>query len=107
MDQTTRSTDPDDYQHVPRPVAAMPKEFADGYVIAPHSHARAQLLYAASGTMRVITADGTWMVPTLRGLWIPAATTHEIRMCGPVSMRTLYIDPAAAPWAARRCQVVQ
>jgi AraC-like DNA-binding protein len=107
MDQAARSTDPEDYQRVPRPIGAMPKEFADGHVITPHSHERAQLLYAASGTMRVTTQDGTWMVPTLRGLWIPAAVTHEIRMCGPVSMRTLYIDPAAAPWAAARCEVIE
>src|ERR1043165_6946223 len=111
MDQATRSTNADDYQHVPRPIAAMPKEFADGHVIAPHAHARAQLLYAASGTMRVIaqeaTSHATWMVPTLRALWIPAAVTHEIRMCGPVSMRTLYIEPEAAPWADDRCAVIE
>lgn len=107
MDQAARSTNADDYQHVPRPIGAMPKEFADGHVIAPHSHARAQLLYAASGTMRVTTDDGTWMVPTLRGLWVPASVTHEIRMCGPVSMRTLYIEPAAVPWGARRCEVIE
>jgi len=103
----TRSTNADDYQHVPRPIAAMPKEFADGHVIAPHRHARAQLLYAAAGVMRVTTADGTWVVPPLRALWIPASTEHEIRMSGAVSMRTLYIEPDAAPWMAPRCEVVE
>ena len=39
-----RSTDPADYQRVPRAVAAMPKDFADGFEIAPHSHERAQLI---------------------------------------------------------------
>ena len=102
-----KSIDPRDYQRVPRPVAAMPKEFADGFVIAPHRHERAQLLYASTGTMRVLTDDGSWIVPPLRGLWIPAATEHEIRMCGAVAMRTLYIEPAVAPWQPRACQVIE
>jgi AraC-like DNA-binding protein len=85
----------------------MPKEFPDGFVIAPHGHERAQLLYAVSGTMRVTTSDGSWVVPPLRALWIPAAMRHEIRMCGAVAMRTLYIDPAAAPWSARDCAVIE
>ena len=44
-----RSTDPADYQRVPRPVAAMAKDFAAGHHIAPHSHERAQLIFAAPG----------------------------------------------------------
>jgi AraC-like DNA-binding protein len=102
-----KSIDPGDYQRVPSPVGAMPKEFPDGFVIAPHRHERAQLLYASAGTMRVITADGTWVVPPLRALWIPAATEHEIRMCGDVAMRTLYVAPAAAPWLLPRCTVIE
>ena len=102
-----KSTDPQDYQRVPRPVAAMPKEFPDGFVIAPHRHERAQLLYATAGTMRVVAAAGGWVVPPLRALWIPAALVHEIRMCGAVSMRTLYIDPGAAPFLPRVCAVIE
>ncbi len=103
----TKSIDPLDYQRVPRPVGAMPKEFPDGFVIAPHRHERAQLLYASAGTMRAITADGSWVVPPLRALWIPAATEHEIRMCGAVAMRTLYVAPTGAPWLPARCSVIE
>ena len=102
-----KSIDPRDYQRVPGPVGAMPKEFPDGFVIAPHRHERAQLLYARVGTMRVVTDDGTWVVPPLRALWIPAATEHEIRMCGAVAMRTLYVAPTAAPWLPARCTVIE
>ena len=56
-----RSTDPADYQNVPRAVAAMPKDFPDGFEIAPHSHERAQLIYATAGTMRVATSDVMWI----------------------------------------------
>ena len=102
-----KSVNAEDYQRVPSPVGAMPKEFPDGFVIAPHRHERAQLLYAAAGTMRVSTAEGAWLVPPLRALWIPAATEHAIRMCGDVAMRTLYVAPAAAPWLPATCTVIE
>ena len=84
-----RSTDPADYQKVPRAVAAMPKDFRTGHVIAPHRHERAQLIHATSGTMRVSTGDGVWVVPPQRALWMPAGVRHGIVMLGDVTMRTL------------------
>lgn len=92
-----RSTDPNDYQRVPRPVAAMAKDFADGHHIAPHSHERAQLIFAAEGAMLVSTREGTWAVPPQRAVWMPAGVTHEIRMAGAVAMRTLYVRGDASP----------
>ena len=50
-----RSTNADDYQKVPRPIAAMSKVFTDGHEIAPHHHPRDQLLYSVTGLMRVRT----------------------------------------------------
>jgi AraC-like DNA-binding protein len=102
-----RSTDPRTYQHSPHRVAAMAKDFSAGHVIPAHSHARAQLVHAVAGVMRVTTEDGTWVVPTNRALWIPAGAVHAIRMYGPVAMRTLYIDPAAALSLPARCGVVE
>src|SRR5579862_1763481 len=102
-----RSTDRDDYQRVPRPVAAMAKDFPSGFVIAPHSHPRAQLIYAADGVMRVISPVGAWVVPPLRAVWLPSGIEHEVRMSGPVAMRTLYIEPEAAPAALSECAVIE
>ena len=96
LPRAPRSLDPDDYQRVSRPVAAMAKDFADGHVIAPHGHRRAQLIYASGGTMGIATAGGIWTVPPQRALWMPAGIVHEIRMWGAVSMRTLYVEPATA-----------
>ena len=84
-----RSTDPADYQSVPRAIAAMPKDFGAGFEIAPHSHERAQLIYATAGTMRVSTDDGVWVVPPQRALWMPPGIRHSIVMSGDVTMRTL------------------
>jgi AraC-like DNA-binding protein len=102
-----RSTNRDDYQRVPRPVAAMAKDFPSGFAIAPHSHPRAQLIYAADGVMRVISPLGAWVVPPLRAVWIPAGVEHEVRMSGAVAMRTLYIAPRAAPSELGSCAVIE
>jgi len=86
---TQRSTDPQDFQAVPRPLAAMSKDFPDGFSIAPHSHERDQLLYSLSGTMRVYTGREAWIVPPDRAVYIPAEVTHAIDISGKVAMRTV------------------
>ena len=101
-----RSTNPADYQRVPRAVAAMPKDFASGFEIAPHRHERAQLIYATIGTMRVSTGDGVWVVPPLRALWMPSGVRHSIVMSGNVTMRTLYLRADAAEGMPRTCHVL-
>jgi AraC-like DNA-binding protein len=85
----------------------MAKDFPSGFVIAPHSHPRAQLIYAADGVMRVISPLGAWVVPPLRAVWIPAGIEHEVRMSGAVAMRTLYVHPGAAPPALTTCAVIE
>ncbi len=92
-----RSTDPRDYQRVARPFAAMAKNFADGFEIAPHSHQRDQLIYAVSGLMRVRTEREAWIVPPDRAVYVPGGTTHSLSMRSDVEMRTLYIARSAAP----------
>ncbi len=102
-DRPRRSTDANDYQAVPRPLAAMSKSFQDGFEIEPHHHARDQLVYAVTGVMRVRTATEAWIVPPDRAVYLPAHTVHSISIHGQVEMRTLYIvrdahdDLPAAP----------
>jgi AraC-like DNA-binding protein len=104
--QAPRSTNPADYQHVPRAVVAMPKDFAPGFEIAPHTHKRSQLIYATAGTMRISTDDGVWIVPPQRALWMPGGVRHGIVMLGAVTMRTLYLWPNAASFMPSSCHVV-
>jgi AraC-like DNA-binding protein len=101
-----KSTDRDDYQRTPRPFAGMAKDFPDGFCIAPHSHPRAQLTWAASGVMTVTAARGSWVVPPNRALWIPARTRHAIHMSGAVAMRAIYVDPGVAGAAGGECKVI-
>jgi len=102
-----RSTNPLDYQAVPRPVAAMPKPFRHGEEIPPHRHRRAQVIYAATGVMRVATEAGAFVVPPQRALWVPAGVEHSLRMQGDVAMRTLYVEPGAAKRMPGDCVVLQ
>ncbi len=101
-----KSTNREDYQHTPRPLAGMAKDFPDGFRIEPHRHPRAQLTWAVSGVMTVTAARGTWVVPPNRALWIPAGTEHTIRMSGAVAMRALFIDPRVAGAVASSCKVI-
>src|SRR5262249_7127170 len=91
-----RSTDPADYQRGPRPVAAMAKDFPDGYHNHPHQHEGAQLLCAAHVATLGATSAGGGAVPPRRAVGMPAGLVHEIRMIGAVAMRTLYIREDAA-----------
>ncbi|MFJ3789410.1 AraC family transcriptional regulator [Kitasatospora sp. NPDC090091] len=92
-----KSEDREDYQHVPRPVAAMARDLPDGHHIPPHHHRRAQLIYGTSGAVTVVTDRGIWVVPATRAVWVPAGVTHAMTCTGAVRMRTLYVEPSAAP----------
>src|SRR5258708_12619599 len=108
MSQTSqKSTNPADYQRVPRAVAAMPKDFPQDFVIEPHSHERAQLIFAKAGTMRVVTGPAMWIVPPQRALWMPAGVVHGIEMLDRVAMRTLYLRDDAANTMPASCRVLQ
>jgi AraC-like DNA-binding protein/quercetin dioxygenase-like cupin family protein len=91
---------------IPRAVVAMAKDFPNGHLIPFHRHARSQLLYASSGVMTVTTANGIWVVPSLRAVWIPALVEHQISCSGRLSMRTLYIKPEVTPNFPQQCCVV-
>jgi hypothetical protein len=55
----------------------------------------------------LVTAAGTWVMPPQRGMWIPPATEHQVRMVGTVSMQSLYVEPDAVPGLPNHCQVVE
>lgn len=102
-----RTGNSEDYQQAPRPVVAMAKDYPDGFVIAPHSHPRGQLLYAITGLMRVMTETTGWIVPPFRAVWIPPGIRHQVSMKGPVQMRTLYLTPGTSAEIPKECTVIE
>ncbi len=94
------------YDRSPMPVTAMAADYQSGHITARHRHPHAQLVHAVRGVMVVATAEGQWIVPPTRGMWVPGGTEHWIRMVGNVGMRTAYIRPDAAPGLPARCTVL-
>jgi len=87
-------------------ITSLTRDYPPGHVIPFHFHDRDQLVYASRGVMTVRTADGVWVVPTRRAVWIPALVPHTISMSGIVAMRTLYLKPRLAKTLPRSCCVV-
>ncbi|MEX0899744.1 MAG: helix-turn-helix transcriptional regulator [Gammaproteobacteria bacterium] len=104
---TGRSTRGIDYQDVPRPVAALADEYPDGYYDPPHSHRRAQLVYASAGVMSVTTPTVSVVVPPQRAVWVPPGMVHDARCRGAVSVRTLYVDASARDGSPTTCRVLE
>lgn len=95
----------EDLAWVPRPVVALADEYPAHFVDPRHRHERAQLLYAASGVMSVVTDGASFVIPPQRAIWMPAGVFHEVTCRSPVSVRTLYVD--AAGDLPRECRVIE
>jgi len=88
------------------PVFGLSDEYPAGFVDPVHAHDRIQVLYACSGVMSVVTPTTSFVVPPQRALWLPAGMLHEVSCRGPVSLRTLYVDPARYS-RAPECRVIE
>jgi len=93
-------------QQVPRPVVGWAIDYPDGYVIPPHSHPRAQLVYAAAGVMTVRTDQGLWVIPPQRAVWMPAGVEHQVHASGTLAMRTVYVEAGGERRYPGTCRVL-
>ena len=87
-------------------VASVSADLPDGHAIPQHFHPEDQLIFASQGVMTLRTDQGTWVVPPMRAVWIPAETPHSVTMSGPVSMRTLYFLPGLVKRFPQKCFVM-
>src|SRR5262245_26335698 len=74
-------------------IATFAHEYPRGSRVALHAHGSDQLIYASRAVMELGSGRNLWLIPPHFGLWIPARTSHHIRMSESVSMRTLYLRP--------------
>ena len=81
--------------------------FYGGHHIEPHIHPWGQLIYAATGTMRIRAGGLLWLVPPARALWAPARAEHEIWARGDFAMRTLYLEPHLAADLPADCRALE
>ena len=74
-------------------VRTLSLRFSPSHLIDWHSHSWSQLLYASEGVITVETKQACWIVPTNRGVWVPAGQEHSVKMHGRVYLQTVYIEP--------------
>ena len=100
-----------------RPVRAKCRWLEADTQVKPHRHPWGQLAISTTGTIRLTVAQGTYIVPPSRALWIPPGVEHAVTMVEDADLRTLYFHqppgrcgPAVAraqeePW--RQCRVLE
>ncbi|MCF4166092.1 helix-turn-helix transcriptional regulator [Zavarzinia compransoris] len=99
--------DPDE---LPRSVVTFGFASADfrGVELAPHRHAKGQIILVQQGALRCEVEGGLWSVPPRSALWIPGGALHAIRIEGPLEGYNAFVDPtvnAALPDACRAVSV--
>jgi AraC-like DNA-binding protein len=87
-------------------ISTLAYEYPRDFHVPGHSHGSDQLIYAIGGVMRISAGEGGWLIPPHFAVWIPARTTHSIKMVGTVSMRTLYMRRGVATEMPRICTVL-
>ncbi len=76
------------------------------HVIASHAHDWHQLIYASEGVMWVHTAQGDWVVPPNRAVWVPAGVEHGIELTAKVLVQTVYLAVGISDELPRDCCAV-
>src|SRR5579871_2599878 len=88
-------------------ISTLAYDYPPNYFVDDHSHGSDQLIHAIRGVMEVWSGQSSWLIPPQFAIWIPARTSHRIRMRGAVSMRTLYLRKRLASSLPRHCVVLQ
>ncbi|WP_162918253.1 AraC family transcriptional regulator [Taklimakanibacter deserti] len=96
----------DDFELGTRLVTIHAQPYADGEHTGWHRHVRGQILTASEGLMVATTELGAWYVPTGHALWIPPGLEHDVAMRGAVTMRSAYVESAAAASLPSSCKVI-
>lgn len=96
----------DDFELSTRLVTIHAQAYEDGERTGWHRHVRGQILMASEGLMIATTELGAWYVPTGHALWIPPGLDHDIAMKGAVTMRSAYVESAAAANLPSYCKVI-
>jgi AraC-like DNA-binding protein/quercetin dioxygenase-like cupin family protein len=100
-----------------RPVRAKRLHLSTDTRVVPHHHACAQIALSATGVVRMTMADGSFIVPPSRALWIPPGVEHAVSVVENAELLTLYLHQPRgrfgpqvaraldAPW--RECRVLE
>ncbi|HAC67293.1 MULTISPECIES: AraC family transcriptional regulator [Pseudomonas] len=92
--------------NLPRRLYARVESLAQPAWTPWHRHPWGQLSYAIKGVLTVTTAEGSYVAPPQRAVWIAADVEHQVRSSPKAEMRSLYVGAEAAPYVGERCRVV-
>lgn len=96
------------FEHSSSPLHGVAVDYVKGMIIPPHAHLEhAHLLYATEGVMLIEAAQGRWLVPPNRAVWLVAKEKHTIVMRSHVKMRSLLIrsDVITAAFPQENCVI--
>lgn len=89
-----------------RPLRAKEHFLSGDTQVELHAHPWPQLTFSTRGVIRLSTADGTWIVPPSRALWVPADVPHSTTLIEDAELRTVYLHRWLGPdWT--RCEVLE
>lgn len=89
------------------PILPLTMEVEQAGCAAAHAHPRGQLIYASSGTMRVVCNRDIWVVPPSQAVWVPPLQAHEVTFPGKVVLQNLFVDPSVTDGLPPRCTVLK
>lgn len=74
-----------------RPVIVVATRHEAGFANDWHAHEAAQLIYPGRGVMKLFVGTQVWVVPPLRGGWLPAGTPHRVVASSGFEMLSVYV----------------
>ncbi|PZQ53731.1 MAG: AraC family transcriptional regulator, partial [Variovorax paradoxus] len=88
--------------HLYAPDAVRPLRAKEHFLTADtfvelHQHPWPQLTFSTRGVIRLSTADGSYIVPPSRALWVPADVPHSITLIEDAELRTVYLHSWLGP----------
>lgn len=79
------------------PVVAVVLDLPGLAYMQPHTHDHGRLIHSVDGTIGVVCARQSWLLPPHRALWLPPGTVHEMSTRSAARMRSLdFVPPLAA-----------
>lgn len=88
------------------PISCMISNWPADTLIPDHFHPTSQLIYAAKGVITVETANGFWVVPPNRAVWVPREQLHSVATSGDVILITVQFSSEVDPTPDGSCCVV-
>jgi AraC-like DNA-binding protein len=94
-------------QQLPRPLFARNESLVGAVGTPRHTHTWVQLSYAIRGVLHVHTAQGNFVAPPQRAIWIAAGTEHEVFSSPHTEMRSLYLNDVTSSYGLCGCRVIE